>query len=294
MELRMQPKSSVLWLCAIIFLLALIAAASGLLWRGPGEVFTYTTPRGLDVQMQGRGLYRYESVSGAAQEMAQDAVTLVIGLPLLAVSAVLYRKGSLRGALLLAGTLGYFLYTYASMAFMAALNPLFLVYVAAFTCSLYAFILVMMGIDARSLVSHFTERLPRRGIVVLLVLLSAFLLMLQGSRAASAILDPSPAVLESYTTLVISVLDVGVVAPTAILAAVLLSRRSPWGYLLAAVLLVKGFTMGLAVTAMVIGQLLAGVKMSAVEIIMFPVLTLFIIYMTARMLGSLRSQPAEA
>jgi hypothetical protein len=35
------------------------------------------------------------------------------------ISALLYRRGSFRGALLLTGTLGYFLYNYASMALSA-------------------------------------------------------------------------------------------------------------------------------------------------------------------------------
>jgi hypothetical protein len=45
---------------------------------------------------------------------------------------VLYRRGSLRGRLLLIGILTYFLYVYASIAFGAAYNALFLVYVGLF------------------------------------------------------------------------------------------------------------------------------------------------------------------
>ena len=41
---------------------------------------------------------------------ANDLVMLVLGLPLLALSFWLARRGSLRGRLLLAGTLGFILY----------------------------------------------------------------------------------------------------------------------------------------------------------------------------------------
>jgi hypothetical protein len=46
-----------------------------------------------------------------------DAVTLFVSVPLLALSFLLYRRGSLRGALLLVGVLGFFLYYSASLAF---------------------------------------------------------------------------------------------------------------------------------------------------------------------------------
>jgi hypothetical protein len=57
---------------------------------------------------------------------AGDAVTLVLGLPAPIFSLLCYQRGSMRGGLLLAGTLGYFLYNYGSMAFGAAYNQLFL------------------------------------------------------------------------------------------------------------------------------------------------------------------------
>ena len=74
----------------------------------------------------GHGVYRYDPLSMAAQGISQDAVTLVLGIPLLLVSLHLYRQRRLRGQLLLTGTLAYFLYTYTSLAFGAAFNPLFL------------------------------------------------------------------------------------------------------------------------------------------------------------------------
>jgi lipopolysaccharide export LptBFGC system permease protein LptF len=64
---------------------------------------------------------------------ANDLVTLVLGLPLLAISLWLSRRGSLGGRLLLAGTLGFVLYTNVTMCFGAAHSAPFLVYVALFS-----------------------------------------------------------------------------------------------------------------------------------------------------------------
>ena len=70
------------------------------------------------------------------------------GSPARRVSSLRYRRGSLRGALLLTGTLGYFLYVYASMALGTVVyNELFLAYVVLFSASLFAFVLALTGID---------------------------------------------------------------------------------------------------------------------------------------------------
>jgi hypothetical protein len=130
------------------------------------------------VQIYGQGLYHYDTVATASQEKGQDVVTLFLGIPLLVVSLLLYRKGSLRGHLLLTGTLGYFLYTYGSMAFLTAYNPLFLAYVVLFSASLFAFILALTSFDLQSLTTHFSPHLPRRSIAVFLLATGLFLLVM--------------------------------------------------------------------------------------------------------------------
>src|SRR5688572_2383110 len=112
----MKHQSTLTWLTLLIGGLALVAASAGLFWPDGGEPFAFTSHRGEQVLINGRGLYRYDTVSSAAQEQAADFVTLVLGLPLLAASTWLSRRGSLRGQLLLTGTLGYFLYTYTQMS----------------------------------------------------------------------------------------------------------------------------------------------------------------------------------
>lgn len=277
----MKTSKALIVLVALIAVLALVAAGAGVLWQGSGSPYPFTTLRGETVMIQGRGLYRYDTVSGAAQAIAADAVTLCLGIPLLILSLWLYTRRSLRGALLLAGTLGYFLYTYASLAFMAAFNPLFLVYVALFSLSLFAFVLSLMSIDIAALPGRFSPRLPRRGIAALLFAMGGFLLFAWMGRIAPALLNGTPPFgLESYATLVIQAMDLGLIMPLTVLAAVLLLKRRPYGYLLAAVALLKGFTMLVAVSAMAFGQVLAGVPVSPVELTVFPAFALLNAAMT--------------
>jgi hypothetical protein len=245
----------VITLSLLIIVLALLAALAGLFWQGSGEAYEHITPRGDTALIQGKGLYAYDTVSGAAQEHGNDAVTLLLGIPLLGTGIVLSRRGSMRGHLLLAGSIGFFLYTYASMSFLTALNPLFLVYVALFSLSLFAFILALSGLNPQEVAQHVSAGFPRRLLIGFFLVVAAFLTSAWLGLVVGAIRSGFlPEGSESYTTLVIQALDLGVIVPTAVITAVLLWRKHIWGYTLAAVVILKILTMGAALIAMIVGM----------------------------------------
>jgi hypothetical protein len=271
----MKASRAVTVLSLLIVTLSLIAAAVGVFWQGDGSSFEFKTLRGEVVTIHGRGLYKFDSVSIAAQAIAQDIVTLSIGIPLFVVSLVLCRKGFLRGQLLLSGTLGYFLYTYTSLAFLAAYNSFFLVYTALFSMSLFAFILSLRAIEVSELPSRFSEKLPRRFISVFSLFIGTVLLLLWLGRIVPALVNESiPFGLESYTTLVIQALDLGIIVPLTFLSGIMLLKRKPWGYLLSSIVVIKGLTMLAALTAMIIGELLVGAQLNPIEIVFFPTFAL--------------------
>lgn len=290
----MKYQTALRWLIPLIFGLALVAAAAGLFYQTPGEPYPYTNHRGETVMLNGHGLYFYDTVSSAAQMRGNDLITLVVGLPLLAVSTWLAFRRSLRGQLLLSGTLGFFLYTYLSMSTLTAYNALFLVYVAAFTLSLYAFILSLLAIDLKTLPEHFSPRLPRGWIAGTLFAVGGFLGLAWLGRIIPPLLQGGTPALENTTTLVIQTLDLSLIVPLAVLAGVLLLRRSAWGYLLASVAVLKGLTMALAVSTMGVNMVLAGVPDSPAILIPFLLLTALNLVMTVLLLGHIDQPPATA
>jgi hypothetical protein len=283
-------------LSGLIAVLALIATTAGVFWQGGNDArYDYTTPRGQTVEIWGgEGLYRFDAVAGASQEIAQDVVTLFFGIPLLVLGVVLAGRGSLRGRVLLAGTLGYFLYTYTAMSMLTAYNDFFLIYVALMGLSLFAFVLALMSIDVASLPAHFSSAFPRRTIAGFALFLGAMLMLLWLKLIVPPLLEGTPPEgLYSYSTLVIQALDLGIIAPTAILTGALLLRRSPFGYLLCSVVLVLGFTMGAALLAMILGQMLAGVAVDIVASLMFTLLSLFDMALAVGMFRSIREDPID-
>lgn len=282
-------------LSILITILSLCAVGASMVWpKGEDQPYEVVTLHGDTALIQGSGLYRYDTVTLASQVIAQDHVTLFIGVPLLMLATILARRGSLRGRLLLAGTLAYFLYTYTSYAFGLAYNALFLVYVALFALVLFAFVLALMALDIPTLPESFSPRLPRRLIALFLFTLGAFLLTAWLERIVSAALaNQSPYGLETNTTLVIQVLDLGLIVPVSLLGGILLWQRRPWGYLLSSIILIDGLTYFLALLAMIIGETLAGVQMSTGETAVVLLLVFFGLGMTVTLLRNI-STPEKA
>jgi hypothetical protein len=276
------------WLIPPIFLLALIAVLAGL-WPGEGTPYSLTNFRGEQVTINARGLYYWDTVSSAAQMQANDLVTLVLGLPLLAISFWLSQRGSLRGRLVLTGTLGFILYTYITMSFGAAYNQLFLVYVALFSLSLFAFIISMMTFDLQTLPAYFSDKLPRRGIAALLFFAAAFLSLAWLGRIAPSLFQDQIPALENTTSMFIQAMDLGIIVPLCLLAGILLLRRNAWGYLLASVGMMKFLTLGIAVSLMGLNMARVGVPVSAVELVVFPSMALINVVMTIVLLRNVDS-----
>ena len=271
----MKPNNIVIRLALLIIPLALLAAGAGVFWQGTGEPYPFETLRGETVMIRGHGLYRFDTVSSSSQEVGQDIVTLLIGIPLLITGILLTRKGSLRGQLLLTGVLGYFLYTYASMCFLTAFNPFFLVYVALFSLSLFGFILSMKNLNVDEVASHIQDGFPRRAIATYFIIVAVFLtLAWLGLTAAASLTWAPPNGLESAITMVIQALDLGVIVPTSLVTATLLLRKQPWGYALSSVMLLKILTMGTALIAMIINQIIDGVQVDPVTSVIFVLISI--------------------
>lgn len=182
----------------------------------------------------------------------QDLVTLAF-LPVLVVAAIAARRASGRGLLAALGVLGYLLYTYIGAAMVYAFNALFPVYVAALSLAAFAFATTIAGLDAKAVAAGFADRAPRRILSVFLAATAAMvavpeLAQLAGAYAAGTV--PEIVTRSGATTSFVHALDLGFIAPLGTIAAVLLWRRRPAGYVLAAIMLVKEATMGLALMSM--------------------------------------------
>ncbi|WP_144554235.1 hypothetical protein [Bacillus sp. X1(2014)] len=256
--------------------------------QGPGQ-YQYESIFGEKVSLYGKGLYQHDSVSMASQAIAQDYVTLFMGVPLLLFSLYLSGKGLLKGHLLLTGTVGYFLYTYASYSFLSMYNSLFLIYVLLMSASFFAFTLAMMSYEISKLPLFFTEKLPVKLVGGFLLFASfVFGMMWLGKIVYSLMNHTPPKGIEHYTTLVIQALDLGFVVPIGIIAGILLMKRKPFGYLLGPVIIIKDITLLTALTAMVLLQIQAGVEISPAVVALVLILNFLVVFLLVLILKNVK------
>lgn len=277
----MRNKKVITALVIIIAILSFVASAMGV-FSGRGdavEEHQFLSLHGENIGLHSRGIYQNDSVSVAAQGIAQDAVTLILGIPMLLISLILARKGLLKGRLLLTGTIGYFLYAYISYTFLSMYNSLFLVYVMLMSACLFAFILCIISFDITALKISFSPKLPVRFIGGFQLFIAFILFMMWMGRIVPPMMARSiPMGLEHYNTLVIQALDLGVIVPAAILSGIMIIRKKEIGYLLSSIIIIKGLTMLTAISAMLVGMINAGVEVSIVELTVFPLFNLIAVF----------------
>ena len=248
-------RAGILVLCALALVLVSTASLVGIVMDDGGALQRITSLRGQAVEVYGgRGPYRSDSVAKAVAFRGFDWANLVVCLPLSVLGVVLYRRGRLRGQLILVAVFTYLAYNYLIGVMGNAFNGLFLVWTALFSVGTFGTALTLAGIDARVVPERLAVGFPRRTLAVYLVVLGAVLLSQHlGLILTAYVTGQPPAPLEHYTTLELSALELGIMVPLHVVGGVLLWRRHAWGYLIAIPL---AFAAAMTFIALTIGQVL--------------------------------------
>lgn len=251
---------------------AAIAAMCGLFWpAGAGDRPAFVSVNGEPVVLLGTGLYRHDSLMLGAGFLGQDLVTLALAVPaLLVIAWQLSRQPSPRWLALAAALLSFILYVYATMALGAFYNPLFLVYVATFSLSLFALSMTLRALYrvASSAWSRSSPAIPRRTTAIVLALCGVFtgLVWLQPLIGALLAGTPPP-LLDHSTTKVTEALDLAIIVPGSLCAAALVWQGRIGGLLLAIPLLGLLVMLLPTIVASTASQLVAGISFTMPEIV---------------------------
>jgi len=169
-----------------------------------------------------------------------DWFTLAVAVPLLVVSLLLSRRGSVRGLLLWLGTLGYGAYNYAYYMLGAALNAFFPLYVAALVVSVASLVLALSRIDVARVAVSFRPKTPVRLVGGYLVFVASGLSSVWMATWAAYVFAGRPTPVEPEAFKLVAALDTAIMVPALALGGVLLWRRNAWGYVVAAIAGVQG------------------------------------------------------
>lgn len=262
-------SKSILWLAGLAGVLGLVVAGVGILMVGDADPAVTSSIRGETVDLYGTGLYQFDTVFHGANNRSTDLVTLLFGLPLLVISLRWLRTGSLRGRLLLLGTLGFFVYGSVGYALGAvAYNDMFLVYVAYFSASLGAFIVTFASLFGSWHGDQAVDDLPRRGPGVFMLVSGVVVLAVWLMDPIGGLLEGEPPKgLDTYTTLFTHAFDMAVIAPAAVAAGVMILKRRWVGYVISFSLLGLEALLMPIITIGTILQVQLGVTFTPAEVV---------------------------
>ena len=172
---------------------------------------------------------------------AGDLVTMALVAPALITSLIMSARGSTRATLGWMGMLGYSVYNYAYFVFGARFNDIFLLHVALFSISIFALVSALRGLDVDSLGGGFRSKVVARSIGMFLLAVG----LAQGGLWVFVVLRfvTTGQLLEDIPVEgqhLVFALDLSLLAPTLVLASVLLLRVRPVGFVMGTAVSVFG------------------------------------------------------
>lgn len=189
--------------------------------------------------------------------LGNDAVTLFLAVPILGAALIFSARGSVKAQLVWMGALDYMLYNYAFYLFGTAFNSMFLLYAALFGLSIFALIFGLANLDAQEIAGQFRSITPVRWIGGYFLFVAVGLTTVYALQSIGYIVSgqmPGIVTLSGHSTSIVFALDLTLLVPWLVLGAVWLMQRRAWGFVIAAIISVKGplYTLILAVNSVLV------------------------------------------
>ncbi len=240
------------------------------------------------------GLYQGNDLLVAGW-FGNDLVTLLVAVPLLVVSLILSIRGSRRAQLVWLGMLAYTLYNFAYYLFGTAFNSFFLIYVTLFDLSIFALIFALVRLDVGAVARAFQPSTPARWIAGFMAFVAVGLTVVYSAASLDFVFTgqvPEIVTLTGHPTSIVYALDLSLVVPWFVLAAIWLWQRRPWGYVLATLLNVKGAVYMLALSAVTVSAVRAGASDDLAQVGLWGTIGVLSVIASAVLLRNV--QPARA
>ena len=173
-----------------------------------------------------------------AELLGQDLVTLLVGFSCLII-LLTYRQKNKLFAITWMGCLTYFAYIYAYFSFSLVSSIFFVLYLAIFGLSLFCFIFILAGVNGCPDCLTVNPLYPRRALSVFFVAVVVIMLVIElpDIVQTTIVAKGSLKLFDAFYSL-----DLAIVFPAMIIAAVLNWRKKTIGHVLTGVILVKVIT----------------------------------------------------
>jgi len=269
----MVPARRFTWLVLSLALLAACAAAAPfVLTEGAGPE-RHMSLRGVEVITHGVGPYRHMPADVAVQGLAQDVITLTVGVPFLLLALMSARRGARAGHLAVIGAVAYLFVQYFMYLGMGTYNELFLVWVALVLISSQALVRLLLSVPASAFAVESISPRRRRYVGGFLLANGGLIALLWLQVIVPPLLDGAlyPAGLAHFTTMIVQGFDLALFLPASLIAGWAYLKRRALGDLLAPVYAVFVSLQMLALLAKLLWMSVIGVS-AGPALIVIPVL----------------------
>jgi hypothetical protein len=245
----------------------LISSSFGLFYKTDGQSFDFVNQYGDTVKIYGDGIYKNDSYFMAPIFKGTDCTMLFLAIPLLIMALIMdIKKNTLKTKLFAVSLVALFVYYSASYSFGVVYNVLHLVYIALFSCSMYA--LIIGFVLLKDYVIKPSEKIDTVGLKIFLFFcgLSLFVAWLPDIIVSLAN-KKSLELIEVYTTQITYVLDMGLLSPLMFVCLYSLSKKGNMGYILLGIILSMLIIVGVMVIVQAIFQIKAEIDLP-IEVIL--------------------------
>jgi hypothetical protein len=248
-------------LSIFIIVLVIISGGFGLFYRSGGQSYDFINQYGDTVTIYGDGIYKNDSYFMAHIFKGTDFMALFIVLPLMIFALMMdIKNNTIKSKLFLTAIIVYFLYYSVSYSMGVIYNVLHLVYLALFSCTLYASILGYGILKKNSI--KMSTKMYSNGLKIFLVIcgLSLFVAWLP-DIIVSLINRKSLELIEIYTTQITYILDMAIISPLIFICLYNLQKNNNIGYILLGIILNMLSLVGIMVIFQTLFQNWAGIEL---------------------------------
>ncbi len=240
------------------------------------------------------GTYSREQLFYAAQGIGQDAINLILVVPILVACTFYALRGSRRALLWLGGPILYSLYSYILYAFTLHFNQLFLLYCTTLGLSFFAFIhwfFVAQTQVTQIKISQWTFLKSAAMLQIVIVLFFALLWLSEIIPALIRAQVPQSITTNGLVTNPVFALNLSIVLPALIISAFHLLKKQTLGIVLTPALLGFAFLMSAAIASMVLSTKLFGLKSDFSVAAVMITLSILCAYIMQKFVSSITTFP---
>lgn len=282
----------ILVICIIILLIVITTA--GLCSFGTDKGYMITNLYGDNVKIFGNGIYAHDSFLKALGNIGSDFTILFLVVPMMAIALIReIKKRTIKSKLFLASVMATVLYYAASIVFGVTYNSLHLIYIALFSGSLFALIILIKSINTVELRKMQKWIIPSRGLNVFLIISGVALFVAWLPDIITSLMSgKSLALIEIYTTEITYVLDMGIISPMIFICLFLLKKKDGLGDILLTMILKMCGIIGVMISVATLFQTLGGIEIPVPALItkigIFIVLAAFAAYFDIKLFRNIK------